>query len=324
MYRIETRILNFCFMKYNYKHTIFTPIYNRANQLFDLYKKMLELDYPKNDFEWIIVNDGSTDNINEVIKNFDKNRINFRIITQQNLGIHISQNNAIRNAKGEFVTRIDSDDFLLPGCLKDMDEEINKIEATEKENERKIAGIVGLCLNRKDFSVRGTKFPKDFQISTGTEQNKLGVVGDKNYCMKTEIMLKYLLPEHKDTKYFPEFFMWREIDKSYDSIFINKPFSVCTEPNSESMSGNYTGVNIRKMSSHSCMTNYYKNLYLINLGYSGSTIDKIKDMIKMFIYGKRAKTRKLNNMVKEISKKSNRALFLFILPISFAVYLFKK
>ena len=43
------------------KHTIFTPVYNRAGNMFDLAKHISEIDYSKSNFEWLIIDDGSTD-----------------------------------------------------------------------------------------------------------------------------------------------------------------------------------------------------------------------------------------------------------------------
>ena len=49
------------------KHTIFTPVYNRAGNMFDLAKHISEIDYSKSNFEWLIIDDGSTDNLKEVL-----------------------------------------------------------------------------------------------------------------------------------------------------------------------------------------------------------------------------------------------------------------
>lgn len=45
------------------KHTVFTPVFNRKEQMKDLYLRMLEISYPKEEWEWLIIDDGSTDNL---------------------------------------------------------------------------------------------------------------------------------------------------------------------------------------------------------------------------------------------------------------------
>lgn len=51
----------------NMKHTIFTPVYNRANNMLGLAKHIAEISYPKSEFEWLIIDDGSTDNLKDVV-----------------------------------------------------------------------------------------------------------------------------------------------------------------------------------------------------------------------------------------------------------------
>ena len=50
--------------------TVFTPTYNRKDELINLYKSLLEQEFK--DFEWVIVDDGSKDNTEETVKNFIK------------------------------------------------------------------------------------------------------------------------------------------------------------------------------------------------------------------------------------------------------------
>ena len=70
--------------------TIFTPTYNRAHTLPRLYNSLLEqTDY---NFEWLIVDDGSTDNKYQMIDTFDIKKFNIRYIKQKNCGKHIASN----------------------------------------------------------------------------------------------------------------------------------------------------------------------------------------------------------------------------------------
>lgn len=184
------------------RHTIFTPVYNRAGHMLKLAKHISEINYPRTEFEWLIIDDGSTDGLRDILEQIKYlyPEINIRSIHKENGGIHTAQNCAIQNAKGEYVTRIDSDDYLLPDCMKNYDEAISSFE----ENSDKIVGVVGLCLNSKDMTVRGTSFPKSKQITKGYLLQRKGVCGDKNFCMKTSIMREYLIPQHSDTKWVPE------------------------------------------------------------------------------------------------------------------------
>ena len=79
---------------------VFTPVYNRKNLIGNLYQSLLSQTY-KN-FEWIIVDDGSTDDIDEIIKSYqNEDRILIRFIKQENGGKHRAINNGVLHAKGE-------------------------------------------------------------------------------------------------------------------------------------------------------------------------------------------------------------------------------
>ena len=84
----------------NIKITIFTPTYNRDYIIINLYKSLLI--QTLKDFEWLIIDDGSTDNTELLVSSFIKdNKINIRYIKQQNGGKHRAINKALEEAKGE-------------------------------------------------------------------------------------------------------------------------------------------------------------------------------------------------------------------------------
>lgn len=243
------------------RHTIFTPVYNRAKNMFGLAEHINNINYSKNEFEWIVVNDGSTDNLLDEMQRIREAfpEINLKVISKPNGGIHTAQNCAVRNAEGKYITRIDSDDYLLPDSLINKDEALLSVSADDND---KIAGCVGICLNAKDRTIRGTKFPKDVQVSKGYLLRRLGVSGDRNFCIKRKIMQHYLLPEFDDTKWVPEGgYLWLEIDKQFDTLFINVPMAVCTEPNDQSYLGGLKAKNLSNI-----MSVYYHSLYVLNSG----------------------------------------------------------
>lgn len=82
------------------KITIFTPTYNRAHLLPNLYEFLIGENYEN--LEWIIVDDGSTDNTKEVVNTFKKqNILNIRYFYQANQGKHVAYNKAIEEADGD-------------------------------------------------------------------------------------------------------------------------------------------------------------------------------------------------------------------------------
>ena len=101
---------------YKVKITVFTPTYNRAYTLERLYKSLLN--QTSYDFEWLIVDDGSTDNTSELIKSFQNNQLfDVRYYKQGNGGKHVAINKGVELAEGELFFIVDSDDYLTDDAI---------------------------------------------------------------------------------------------------------------------------------------------------------------------------------------------------------------
>lgn len=97
--------------------SVIIPLYNKEQIIEKSLHSVLSQDYE--DFEVVIVNDGSTDRSAEIVKVIDDSRI--RLFEQENGGPSKARNTGIRNAKGEWIVFLDADDELLPGALKYFD-----------------------------------------------------------------------------------------------------------------------------------------------------------------------------------------------------------
>lgn len=95
--------------------TIIMPTYNRAKLLPRAIKSILTQTFK--DFEFIIIDDGSTDNTEEVIKLFNDKRIIYKKLSQ-NKGCNFARNYALDLIKGTYITLVDSDDEILPNALE--------------------------------------------------------------------------------------------------------------------------------------------------------------------------------------------------------------
>lgn len=90
---------------YKYKFTVFTPTYNRAHLLENLYNDLKAQTYDFNDFEWLIVDDGSSDSTKELVEKFiSENKLNIRYIYKENGGKHTAINLGVKNADGELFS----------------------------------------------------------------------------------------------------------------------------------------------------------------------------------------------------------------------------
>ncbi len=190
--------------------TIFTPTFNRAHLLPQLYQSLVN--QTNKDFEWLIVDDGSTDNTNEVIaKWIAENKIEVTYIKQENQGMHGAHNTAYRNIKTVLNTCIDSDDFMTENAVELILNKWNTID------QKKYAGIVGLdaFMNRK---IIGT----NFKTETTTLENfyNSGGTGDKKLVYRTEIINKY--PE------YPLFEGEKYVGLGTKYLYVDKDFELAT------------------------------------------------------------------------------------------------
>ncbi len=99
----------------NPKITVLMPVYNGEEYLRDAIKSILYQTFK--DFELLIINDGSSDQSEEIIKSFIDHRIHL-IKNERNLGMVDTLNIGIKEARGKYIARMDQDDISLPSRLK--------------------------------------------------------------------------------------------------------------------------------------------------------------------------------------------------------------
>lgn len=197
--------------------TIFTPAYNRKKELSVLYNSLLVQDY--NDFEWVIVDDGSVDDTESLILDLkNENKMNIVYFKQENKGKSKAVNQGIKLAKGDLFLCIDSDDYFLPNVLSMINREYENIK-----NDDSIAGLGFLHYKVNTEEVIGTKFPNENMVDTYFNiYNLYKVKGDKQLMFKTKIMKEFLFPEIEGEKFVPEALVFNRISQKYKMKFINK------------------------------------------------------------------------------------------------------
>ena len=160
-------------VEYLNKITIFTPTYNRAHTLKRLYESIKVQKYP--DFEWIIIDDGSSDGTNELVKSFiDENVIKIKYFFQENSGKHIAINKGIEEASGNLFFMVDSDDYITPDALNIIDKWEETIDG------EKYIGIAGLKIFENKKIIGSTfKDSIEFVDTTSLEKRKYNISGDK-------------------------------------------------------------------------------------------------------------------------------------------------
>lgn len=196
--------------------TVFTPSYNRGSLLPQLYKRLVNQN--NNNFEWIIVDDGSSDNTKEVIEQFIlENKFPIHYYYKSNGGKHSAINVGVQKANGDLFCIIDSDDFLTDNALEIINNEWQKI----KDNP-KICGIIGLS-KYTNGQIVGDDFLKDnWQIPFADYYLKYNLKGDKSVAFKTDVMKEFPFPEKEGIRFVFEAVVWHEMSKKYDVLCVNK------------------------------------------------------------------------------------------------------
>ena len=195
--------------------TIFTPAYNRAYTLHKCYESLKK--QTNKDFEWLIIDDGSTDNTRELVQSWiEENLIPIKYHYQKNQGMHGAHNSAYELIDTKLNVCIDSDDYM-------PDDAVEKILKFWEENQsEEIAGIAALDAYESG-EVIGTTFPKDLKTSTSFDMYyKHGVCGDKKFIYKTELTKKFPYPIFEGEKYVGLAYKYRKIDLTHKLALMNE------------------------------------------------------------------------------------------------------
>lgn len=168
------------------KITVYTPTYNRADLLQNLYRSLLTQTY--RNFEWLIIDDGSSDNTRQVVDDFiSQGMINIRYYYKKNGGQHTALNMGIEKAEGVLLMDVDSDDHLTDNAL----ERIAYWESTIAGKEG-YAGVSGLRMYFSGEQI-GTRWSssREYIDATNLERKDIGLEGDKAEAYYVEVLRKY-------------------------------------------------------------------------------------------------------------------------------------
>jgi glycosyltransferase involved in cell wall biosynthesis len=198
--------------------SIITPTYNRAQELAVCYNSLTSQN--NKNFEWIIVDDGSTDDTETLVKSWiESNTICIRYIKQENLGRYMALNKGVEEATGYLSMYMDSDDWFVDNAIDEIQQYWDALDSNLKEN---LCGLSALCYNEQG-DVIGDAFPQDGYISDFFDLRiNMNIKGDKKELIKTSILKQYSFPYFPGQKRMPTSYVLYGIAKHYQAIFINK------------------------------------------------------------------------------------------------------
>lgn len=255
--------------------TVFTPTFNRAHTLPRTYQSLCH--QTCGDFEWLVIDDGSTDGTRELVDRWIKDaQIPIRYIHKENGGLYTGYNTAYANIDTELCVCIDSDDFMPDNAVELI------VNHWRKYGSEKYAGITGL-----DFTLDGNPiggyFPDDLKEGYIIDLYLKKIhFGDTKQVMRTEIM-KSIPPMEgfPGEKNFNPIYLLLQADNLLPSLFLNENLCfVEYQIGADSMSqgifrqyldspNSFAKMRLLEMS---LKRNSFKNLLRVNIHYNSSTI----------------------------------------------------
>lgn len=197
--------------------TVFTPTYNRANTLKRTFQSLCR--QTCRDFEWLIVDDGSTDETKQLVQTWQSSSdFKIRYLYKENGGLHTGYNVAIQNIESELCICCDSDDFM-------PDDAIEFITKTWRElGTEDLAGIIGLDFDAANNLPIGGFFPKVTKTYHFLDiQPKLHHHGDTKMVLRTALLKPYVpMPSFPGEKNFNPIYLYFLINPRYEYIIVNK------------------------------------------------------------------------------------------------------
>ena len=204
--------------------TVFTPTYNRAYRLEQLYNSLKR--QTSKDFEWIVINDGSTDNTNELFDAWLKEENDFPIIYKEveNGGKHRGINKAVQMASSDAFFIVDSDDYILDDAIEKVNRWFSQIADDDS-----FAAVSGLKSEPNMKPVGGYgKFEGEYVDCTNLQRHLYNLLDDKAEVYKTSILKKYPFPEFEGEKFVPESLIWDSIARDgYKIRWFNEIIYIC-------------------------------------------------------------------------------------------------
>ena len=200
--------------------SVITPSYNRAHTLKRCYNSLVA--QTDNDFEWIVVDDGSIDGTKELVDSFIKeNKIHIKYFYKENGGKPSAHNLGVEKASGKLCVCVDSDDALTSDAV----EKVRLVWANSKNNN------VGILAKRGDY-VERKPICADLPIGVADckmieLQQRYKFFGDTALFFRTSVLKEHHFKIFSGEKFVPEDALYSQIDKIGTMILYDRVLYLC-------------------------------------------------------------------------------------------------
>lgn len=199
--------------------TIFTPSYNRSKTLPRLYRSLLQ--QTNQNFCWLIVDDGSTDNTETLVQTWiNEKKILIRYFKQKNFGKPMAHNKGVELTKTELFVCVDSDDYLTQNAV----EEVFQCWKNAQKND---VGILAFKGTKNKILTKIKNGGNGKRTTLKNAYDHLGLVGDTMLIFRTEVIKNHCFPHFKGEKFVPEGYLYDQIDQEGKLILLEKTLYIC-------------------------------------------------------------------------------------------------
>ena len=255
------------------KISILTATYNRENEIEKLYNSLIINNNSEIDFEWLIMDDGSTDNTKTKIKNFIEQKIiDIKYFYKENKGKMSAINKLMENVTGDICLTCDSDDYFSIGAF----DIIKKYSSRLLEDETVYA--LAFLKSDADGKISGNEFPEDLhRTDEFTMYFREKMDGEKILVFDSKIRKQFKHEIEDGEKFVTEARMYHKMDEKYDVIGINKVIEI-GDYKDDGYTKNY--LKIYKENPKG-FYNYFKEI--LGRDLAGVTIEKRRYIYKHYI-----------------------------------------
>lgn len=202
--------------------TVFTPTYNRAHTLPNLYHSIISQGCVS-DLIWWVIDDGSIDNTEELIKEYiDENKVDIKYTKVKNGGKQRAMNIAFKGCQSELLMCVDSDDFLAKDACKKI---ITKWTSTN-QGCQPVCGMLALK-GSDEGKPLGSRL-SDIGTSNILElYYKHKVKTDLDVIFDAKIIRNYSYPVADGEKFISEGYVYNQLSKKYTFLLLDEVTSIC-------------------------------------------------------------------------------------------------
>jgi len=209
------------------RFTVFTPTYNRAKTLARVLDSLKA--QTLRDFEWLVVDDGSTDGTRELVEgwiNDESVEFPIRYVWQENAHKKVAHNRAVSEARGELLLVFDSDDWCVSEALERFWHYWNSIPEAQRYG---FVGVCGLCVDEAG-AIIGDRFPAENYIDSDSLEirYRYRVSGEKWGAMRTSILRAFPYREDIPGRVAPGT-VWDAVARSYKTRFFNEALRIYSQ-----------------------------------------------------------------------------------------------